>query len=252
MTLSEFTVTLSVGEDKAFAGPLDLLLHLIEKEELPITAVSVHQVIDQFLGYLARMPERRPEPIADFLEMAARLLYIKSLALLPQAPKPTDEEEEEDPAEALARQLREYKQFKAKAELLQTLEAAGRRAYVRAAVPPMGPKKLDPEGLDVQALVQAVIAALQSEDLPPLPNGVIAPHTITIEDKMAALMATLERDRVVLFHRFLGQAASRLEIIVSLLAVLELFKQGRIRVEQPIPFGEIRIEMATGDRSDIV
>lgn len=245
MTLSDFTVTLSVGEDKAFAGPLDLLLHLIEKEELPITAVSVRQVIDQFLGYLAQMPERRPEPIADFLEMAARLLYIKSLALLPQPAKPTDEEEEEDPAEALARQLREYKQFKAKAELLQALEAMGRRAYVRTAVPPMGPKQLDPEGLDVQALVRAVVAALQNEDLPPLPNGVIAPHTITIEDRMAALMAALERDRVVLFQRFLGQAASRLEIIVSLLAVLELFKQGRIQVEQPVPFGEIRIELTT-------
>ncbi|MCS7038398.1 MAG: ScpA family protein [Anaerolineae bacterium] len=245
MTLSDFTISLRVGAEKTFAGPLDLLLHLIEKEELPITAVSVRQVIDQFLAYLAQMPERRPEPIADFLEMAARLLYIKSLALLPQAPKPTDEDEEVDPAEALARQLREYKQFKVKAEFLQTLEAAGRRAYVRMTMPPTGAKKLDPEGLNVQALVQAVIAVLQNEELPPLPNGVITPHTITIEDRMAALVEALAREKAVLFHRFLGQAASRLEIIVSLLAVLELLKQGRIRVEQPVPFGEIRIEMVT-------
>jgi len=240
--LSDFTVQLRVGEDKTFAGPLDLLLHLIEKEELPITAVSVRQVIDQFLAYLAQMTERRPEPIADFLEMAARLLYIKSLALLPQTPRLEENEEEEDPAEALARQLREYKQFKARAELLQALAATGRRAYVRMAIPPIGPKKLDPAGLAVQALVQAIMAALQPEELPPLPTGDIAPYSITIEDRMAALLALLEQEQVVFFHRFLGGAASRLEVIVSLLAVLELFKQGKIRFEQPVPFGAIRIE----------
>ncbi len=240
--LPDFTVRLPIGEDKTFAGPLDLLLHLIEKEELPITAVSVRQVIDQFLAYLAQMTERRPEPIADFLEMAARLLYIKSLALLPPTPHTGEDEEEEDPAEALARQLREYKQFKAQAELLQALEATGRRAYVRMAMPPTRPQKLDPEGWDVQVLVQAVIAALQDEERPPLPTGVIAPHSITIEDRMAALLALLEQERVVFFHRFLGGAASRLEVIVSLLAVLELCKQGKIRFEQPVPFGAIRIE----------
>ncbi len=240
--LSDFTVRLPIGEDKTFAGPLDLLLHLIEKEELPITAVSVRQVIDQFLAYLAQMTERQPEPIADFLEMAARLLYIKSLALLPQAPHSGEDEEEEDPAEALARQLREYKQFKAQAERLQALEATGRRAYVRMTIPPIKTPKLDPEGCHVQMLVQAVMAALQDEERPPLPTGVIAPYSITIEDRMAALLTLLARERVVFFHRFLGEAASRLDIIVSLLAVLELFKQGQIRFEQPVPFGAIRIE----------
>jgi segregation and condensation protein A len=188
------------------------------------------------------MTERRPEPIADFLEMAARLLYIKSLALLPQAPRLEENEEEEDPAEALARQLRAYKQFKARAEWLQALEATGRRAYVRMAVPPTGPQKLDPAGMTVQALVQAVMAALQQEELPPLPTGDIAPYSITIEDRMAALLALLEQERVVFFPRFLGKAASRLEVIVSFLAVLELFKQGKIHFAQPVPFGAIRIE----------
>lgn len=241
-----YVLHLDVGEDERFEGPLDLLLHLIETEELPITAVSLTQVTGGYLAYLSTLEERRPDGIADFLVMAARLLYIKSLALLPRPADEASEDEEQDPAEALARQLREYKLFKDKAEHLHTLEASGQRGYVRLAPPPKLEKRLDPAGMTVQALWLAVYEVLRDYEAPPTPAATIEPHQITVQDKMAALQKWLQADKVVHFRQFLGQAASRVEIIVSLLAVLELLKRRQIRVEQPAPFGDIVIEGVAG------
>ncbi len=241
-----YVLHLDVGEDERFEGPLDLLLHLIETEELPITAVSLTQVTGGYLAYLSTLEERRPDGIADFLVMAARLLYIKSLALLPRPADEASEEEEQDPAEALARQLREYKLFKEKAEHLHTLEASGQRGYVRLAPPPKLEKRLDPAGMAVQTLWLAVFEVLRDYEAPPTPVADIEPHQITVQDKMAALQKWLKADRAVHFRQFLGQATSRVEIIVSLLAVLELLKRRQVRVEQATPFGDILIEGVVG------
>lgn len=238
----DYVLRLDVGEEEPFEGPLDLLLHLIEHEELPITAVSLTQVTGQYLAYLASLEQRKPDGIADFLVMAARLLYIKSAALLPRPEDAVGEDEGEDPAEALARQLREYKLFKQKAEMLLGREASGQRGYVRLAPPPKLEKRLAPGGMDVQALLLAVYEVLRDYDAPPAPVAGIAPHQVTVQDKMAALSLQLQRDKVVRFRHFLGQAASRVEIVVSLLAVLELLKRRQVRVEQPTPFGDILIE----------
>jgi Segregation and condensation protein ScpA len=126
---SAYTVQLPV-----FEGPLDLLLHLIERAELDITRVALAQVTDQFLGYLAAMQERHMDEVVSFLVIAARLLQIKSEALLPRPPQ--REAGEEDPGEELARQLRLYKAFKKSAEFLQQRESLGLRSYLRLAPPP--------------------------------------------------------------------------------------------------------------------
>jgi segregation and condensation protein A len=96
----------------AFSGPLDLLLHLIERQELDITAISLVQVTEQYLAQIEQLKENRIDELIDFLVIAARLVLIKSRALLPQTPVIIEGEEEEDPAEALVRQLRQYKRFK--------------------------------------------------------------------------------------------------------------------------------------------
>src|SRR3990170_2755668 len=95
-----------------FEGPLDLLLHLIEREELDITKVALAQVTDQYLAYLAMLKEVEVQVLTDFLVVAAKLLLIKSQALLPKPPPSVLDEEEEDIGDELARQLRVYKQFK--------------------------------------------------------------------------------------------------------------------------------------------
>jgi len=109
----------------AFSGPLDLLLHLIDRQELDITAISLAHVTEQYLLQIERLKENRMEQLIDFLVVAARLVLIKSRALLPQTPVVIEGEEEEDPAEALVRQLRQYKLFKQAAKWFGQREEQG-------------------------------------------------------------------------------------------------------------------------------
>ena len=118
-----------------FEGPFDLLLQLIEREKLDISTVSLAQVADQFLAHVRQIELVAPDLLADFLVVAVKLVWIKSRLLLPQPIPPLDEEEE-DPGEALARQLREYKRFKEAAQSLRLIEETGGHTYLRSAPPP--------------------------------------------------------------------------------------------------------------------
>lgn len=222
-----------------FQGPLDLLLHLIEREELDITRVSLAQVTDQYLEYLSLLEEINAEILADFLVIAAKLLLIKSEMLLPRPPGVPGEEEEEDVGDELTRQLIEYKKFKEAALELRQREEMGLRAYVRVAPLPKLDRPLELGDVSLADLVEAVQRALDVR--PPLPSvsGVVTPFTITVAEKMAFIEEILERQRQVSFNRLLAQAASCLEIIVTLMAVLELIKLKGIEVQQECLFGEI-------------
>ncbi|MDH7485741.1 MAG: segregation/condensation protein A [Anaerolineae bacterium] len=226
-----------------FEGPLDLLLHLIEREELEITAISVAQIADQYLAYLALLQERQAGDLADFLVMAARLLWIKSRALLPRPAQAVEEGEEEDPAEALARQLREYRRFKEAAAWLREREARGLRAYARTAPPPALPRRIAPGTITLDDLLQALQQALATAEAeaPPPVNEIVAPITVTIAEQIERILEATAQQGRVRFHQLLAQAASRVEIIVTLLALLELIKQQRVAVEQERLFGEIVI-----------
>ncbi len=136
-----------------YEGPLDLLLELIERAELDITRVSLAQVTDQYLEYLRLIPAPDLSDLASFLVVAARLLQIKSEALLPRPP--TRQPGEEDPGDALARQLIAYKKYKQVAVLLAEREAAGLRSHLRLAPPPATESKLDPTGLSFDSLRRA-------------------------------------------------------------------------------------------------
>lgn len=240
-TTTPYTIALPV-----FEGPLDLLLHLIEREELAITAVSVAQVTGQYLAYLdalqtAELP-LEPDTLADFLVMAAKLIWIKSRALLP---RPADVEvEEEDPAAALAQQLREYKRFKEAAHHLRTRELDHLVMYVRVARPPLPvPRLLAGQG-SATALWNAMQRALLS--LPPTQPAdlLVAPLPFTVHDKIDLIVQLTAHPRAVRFAELLALANSRVEIVITLLAVLELMKRRQIIVEQTNLFGEILIRAA--------
>jgi len=236
-----------------FQGPLDLLLHLIQREELDITKVSLAQVTDQYLAHISLLEELTAEILADFLVVAAKLLLIKSDALLPRPPGAPGEEEEEDVGDELARQLIEYKRFKEAALGLKQREETGLRAYVRIAPPPklersFGRKQsdgqdrpLDLEDISLADLVEAVQRALDVRPALPSVSEVVAPFTVTVAEKMALIRETLNRHKRVSFSHLLDQATSRVEIIVTLQAVLELIKLGSIIVQQERLFGEIVI-----------
>ncbi|MGC9335865.1 MAG: segregation and condensation protein A, partial [Anaerolineae bacterium] len=217
--LPDYQVTLPV-----FEGPLDLLLHLIERQELDITQVSLAQVTNQYLDHLARIEERDPDRLADFLVVAAKLLLIKSRALLPQ-PSAPPEPDEEDIGEDLIRQLIEYKKFKEVAQWLGTMEEGGQRSYVRVSGPPPVERTLDLGDVSMADLLGAVREALAIK--PPMPsvNGAVSPITITIAEQMELIERRAALGSPASFRRLLEDATTRLEVIVTLLALLELVKQ---------------------------
>jgi segregation and condensation protein A len=227
----------------AFEGPLDLLLKLIEHEELDITEIALAQVADQYLAHVRAMEAPDPNALSSFLVMAARLLLIKSRALLPRTPTRADGDEPVDDAAELARQLREYQRYKQAAALLRAWDESGRRSYLRLAPPPAPPVpsdvKLDVTLADMIAAVQRRMQLLLPLEEPPVP--VPAPKVITVAEMAGRIRARLLAQEWVSFEDVLSLAVRRVEVVVALWSVLELLKRRAIVVEQAELFGAIMI-----------
>ncbi|MEZ4590875.1 MAG: segregation/condensation protein A [Chloroflexota bacterium] len=226
----------------SFAGPLDLLLHLIERQELDITAISLVKVTEQYLEQIEQMKQNRMEELIDFLVVAARLVQIKSRALLPQMTVIIEgEEEEEDPAEALLRQLREYKRFKQAATWLANREEQGLRTYLRVAPPPKLEGRLDLSGVTIDTLLTAVREALDRVEDREESVAIVQPRRITIEGQISRLRHRAKQGHAFSFTDLLSAQTSRVEISITLLAVLELIKRREILATQAELFGPIEL-----------
>jgi segregation and condensation protein A len=234
-----YEVTLPV-----FQGPLDLLLHLIERQELDITQVSLAQVTNQYLEHLAQISERNPDNLADFLVVAAKLLLIKSRVLLPQPPVPL-EPYEQDVGEDLVRQLLEYKRFKEIAHWLKNVDEQGLHSYVRLATPPTLERSIDLGDINLDDLLTTVREALAIKPEAPTIDDTVQPVTITIAQQISLIERETARSKAVSFRRLLEQASTRLEVIVTLLALLEMVKQLRVAMRQDRLFGDILIVRKT-------
>jgi len=233
-----------------FQGPLDLLLDLIEREELEITAVSLAQVTDQYWAHLRSVEGQDAEALAEFIVMGARLLYIKSRALLPELRPREREDEKKDAGEALAQMLVEYKRFREAAEAFRGLEEQGRRAYPRLA-PPSKDFVLPPglKGVTLEGLLNIFEEALSRQPAEP-EEGTIKREAVTVEEKMTAVTAAVASGSGRVSFRALVEAcSSRMEVIVVFLAVLELIKAGQLVARQRGRFRDIMMiatEAATG------
>jgi segregation and condensation protein A len=242
--MAQITHTTYEVHTALFDGPLDLLLHLIEKEELDITQVALAKVTDQFLDYVDKLQDDpEMELIADFLVVAARLLWIKSRALLPRpaTSEPITDEGDEVTDELIA-QLRSYRRYKEAAQTLRERDEAGLHAYVRVARPPR-PQKVILDLSDVtlkalQALAQAALYPLEG----PRPTEAIQRPRISIGQQIRLIQKRLTHWKNVAFHTLLGKQPTRLEAIVTLQAILELIKQEAVQAVQGQRFGEIIIE----------
>lgn len=239
---SEGGMTTYQVELEVYQGPLDLLLRLIEREELDITTVSLAVVTDQYLAYLAQVRERSAAQLADFLQVAGRLLVLKSRVLLPRPEDQADAEESLIDEDDLVAQLREYKRFKETAARLRAIEEAGQRTYHRAAPPPRMAPRLNPGDVSVDELVAAFRQVLESRPSTEPVDGVVPPLSVHISDCMTLILERVTRYRRARFSTLLRSARSRLEVIVTFLALLELIKQQRVRAIQERPFGEIYVE----------
>jgi len=228
-----------------FEGPLDLLLRLIEKNELDITKVALAQVTDAFLEHVEHLrATMQIEQIADFLSVAAKLILIKSRALLPKPPAAAKavDDDEDDVGDELIRQLRAYRQYKEAAEWLRERDHHALRAYVRLSAEPR-PRhvELDLSGVTLAALRDAAESVLFPSELP-RPEGAIQRQRLSIVQQIQLIRERLRHWTRTTFHRLLSQRPSRLEAAVTLQAVLELMKQQVVAAHQEEIFGDITIE----------
>ena len=227
---------------KQFDGPLDLLLHLVEKAELDIRDIFVSEITAEFLGYMDQLDELDLDQASEFLTVAATLVYAKSRSLFP--PEPKAEEEEEDPAEQLIRRLREYKAFKEASETMRGLREQA--ALMRTKAPeefPLPPKEIILKNTTAQRLFEAMLAALERVDA-----GEKKPLVHSVKKDVYTIRTCTRRirDRLTLSggrtdFKTLIEGAERMEIIVTFMSLLEMMSAGEIRAEQKKHFGDISI-----------
>src|SRR5919107_4430080 len=224
-----------------FEGPLDLLLHLIKRNELNIYDIPITLITQQYLDYIDLMQEMNLDVAGEFLVMAATLIHIKSRMLLPR-PDPAQEDPEEDPREALIRRLLEHQKFKAAAELLHERETLRSAQWTR----PDGPiaeiagEAPEPEiEVDLFSLISAFRAIVERSKQ--RPKVYLPSEQIPIEDRIEQLMARLSETEALGFEELFADVQSRAGMIVTFLAMLEMIRLKLVRVFQAGVIGPIRI-----------
>ncbi len=227
---------------EVYSGPLDLLLQLIEKAELDITRLALAQVTDQYLEYMHHLENQDAAEVSAFLVIAARLVQIKSSALLPRPVLPGIQLEE-DPGEALARQLILYKRFKVLSHFLEEQDSAGRRTYLRLESSPRNlfATKLDLEDLALDDIVAAAREIFGDiNNLAPL-SDVVNFSRVTIREKISSILELLRKGGEQSFDQLFRTGKTRLEVVVTFLALLELVKRHMVGASQNTLFGNIQL-----------
>ena len=217
-----------------FSGPLDLLLGLIERQEFDITHISLAAVADDYLRYLKAHPDLPPEELADFLVIAAKLIVIKSKALLPNL-------ELDESADSLEAQLKLYREFVTAMETLQGLIDQRQFSYSHDRLPAgLVPPFFPPPSLTSPGLAEAFSRAI-SRLIPiiALPAQMIK-RIINIEEKIKSIREYISRQVSTSFHKLVG-GGDKVEKIVNFLALLELMKQHFVILDQSQRFGDITI-----------
>ncbi len=225
-----------------FEGPLDLLLYLIKKNDLDITDIPIRDITEQYLQYIEMMKLLDLDVIGDFLVMAATLMQIKSKMLLP--PDPTQPSEAEDPRDELVKRLQEYQTFKEIAQALKDKELRQRDFYPRLIDEEILKQRQD-EAKEIyfEATLFDLITAL-TEALKKLPEETlheIIKEEFTVEQKIHDILHTLLNQSRIIINQIFTKCRSKLEVIVTFLAVLELIRLKEIRVLQKNVFGEIEV-----------
>lgn len=243
----EMTVKLQV-----FEGPLDLLLHLLEKNKVNIYDIPIVEITNQYMEYIAEMKRQDLNVVSEFLVMAATLIDIKSRMLLP-APE-TEDEEEEDPRAELVQQLLEYKMYKCMAyELRDRQMDAERVLFKEPTIPPEVAEYEEP--VNMEELVSDVTLARlneifksimkkQVDKIDPIRSkfGKIEKEEVSLSEKMAYLENYCLTHSRFSFRSLLEAQAGKMEIIVTFLAILELMKTGKIFISQEHTFDDILIQ----------
>ena len=237
---------------QVFEGPLDLLLHLLDKNKVNIYDIPIVEITNQYMEYIAEMKRQDLNILSEFLVMAATLIDIKSRMLLPSTGE--EDEEEEDPRNELVQQLLEYKMYKCMAYELKDLQMdAARVMYKEPTIPEEVLAYEEP--IDMQELISDVTLAKlneifksimkkQVDKIDPVRSkfGKIQKEEVSLEDKMSYLENYATQHKHFSFRNLLESQCSKVEIIVTFLAILELMKVGKIYISQENLFDDIKIE----------
>lgn len=226
---------------EAFEGPLDLLMHLIEKNKINIYDIPIAEVTEQYLAYLDQFKEFDIEIASEFLVMAATLLQIKSRILLPKSKRVEEEpsgDEELDPRQELVERLLEYRRFKEVSEAMHQMASEQAKLFFR---PPqkMAAQYMPLENLDIRLLMDAFQTLMEaSADH----TALVSREEFSVQDKMADIIWLLEKHKKkLLFTDAFTRAGTKAELVATFLALLELLKLRRVSVEQRYTFAPIYI-----------
>jgi segregation and condensation protein A len=244
--VTEIELRLRVG---SFEGPFDLLLHLCRTNEIDLAALPVRAITDQYLAHLEAMEFRDLETAGGYLVMAATLIYLKSKLLVP----PDEADEELDDEGLLLKQeledrLREYARVKAQGTWLGAREAEMALIFGRPRATLPSVEDLPLEDLSVDWLARAITRLIEEQRR--LRPREVDPNPPSVLERMTEILSVLRDTWSLLFSSLTGGERKRSEIIVTLLAVLELMRQGRIKTQQTELFGEIVIERQAGVPAD--
>lgn len=236
-----------------FEGPLDLLLHLIEKNKIDIYDIPIVEITDQYMEYIHSMEKEDLSTMSEFMVMAATLLDIKCRMLLPK--EINEEGEEEDPREELVQKLLEYKMYKYMSyELKDRMDDAVGVFYKPSTIPdevlkyrePVDPSELL-AGLTLERLnsIYKSILRKQESKIDPIRSkfGTIEKEEVSLSDKMIQMKEFAGSHRKFSFRQLLEKQSSRIQVIVTFLSILELMKMGYIHVEQDSIFDDIKVEV---------
>ncbi|MFA5069418.1 MAG: segregation/condensation protein A [Candidatus Omnitrophota bacterium] len=226
-----------------FEGPLDLLFYLIKKDELNIHDIPILSVTEQYLQYLELMRMLDLDIAGEFLVMAATLIHIKSKMLLPPDAEEA-EKEEKDPREELVRKLLEYKRFKEAAGVLKEREFKQKEIFPRSGAQDItGDTEGENQGLRVEASIFDLLSAFSKvlKDIPRDKFYEVVKDEVTVSDKIHEIFHTLVKTPVVYFFDLFRQSKTKIHVVATLLALLELIRMKEVVIKQDKIFGDIKI-----------
>ena len=237
---------------QVFEGPLDLLLYLIEKNKVNIYDIPIVEITAQYMEYIAEMKRQDLDVLSEFLVMAATLIDIKSRMLLPKTAQ--EDESEEDPRAELVQQLLEYKMYKCMAYELKDRQIDAERVLLNEPTIPAEVMS-DEEPVDLDELVGDLtlsklneifqsIMKKQVDKIDPVRSkfGKIEKEEVSLEEKMTYLEDYALSHKHFSFRSLLESQASRTQVVVTFLAILELMKMGKILISQEHTFDDIKID----------
>lgn len=239
---------------QAFEGPLDLLLHLIEKNKVDIYDIPIVDITSQYINYIDKMKENNLEIMSEFLVMAATLIKIKSAMLLPDDKKEEEQEQQEDPRQELVERLLEYKMYKLMAEELKYKQVQADKVIFKKPDIPKEveefKREIDPKELlsdltlsKLQDIFKSVIKK-QNNRVDPIRSkfGKIEREEISLSDKMIYVENYAKSHKKFSFKNILENNRYKTDIIVTFLSILELIKVGKIKIIQEDIFSDIIVE----------